>query len=165
MPGSNGLLIVLIIPEVNLIVFSIKNLERHGGIFPTVLMKFCLGWSSSSVVDVGRDSWGIMMTSSNGNISALLAICAKNSPVPAEFPAQRPVMRSFDVFFDLCLIKRLSKQSWGWWFETLSCPLWRHRNDTFGPRVIRPFSRKLKYIRFHFHYQPGHLFTKGRESV
>ena len=25
--------------------------------------------------------------------------------------------------------KRLSKQSWGWWFETLSCPLWRHRND------------------------------------
>ena len=25
--------------------------------------------------------------------------------------------------------KRLSKQWWGWWFETLSCSLWRHRND------------------------------------
>ena len=26
--------------------------------------------------------------------------------------------------------KRLSKQSWGWWFETLSRPLWRHCNVT-----------------------------------
>ena len=60
--------------------------------------------------------------------SALLAICAGNSPVPGEFPTQRPVTRSFDVFFDLRLDKRLSKQSWGWWFETLSCPLWRHCN-------------------------------------
>ena len=62
--------------------------------------------------------------------SALLAICAGNSPVPGEFPAQRPVTRSFDVFFDLRLYKRLSKQSWGWWFETLTCPLWRHRNGS-----------------------------------
>ena len=45
--------------------------------------------------------------------SALLAICAENSPVPGEFPAQRPVTRSFDIFFDLCLNKRLSKQPWG----------------------------------------------------
>ena len=35
---------------------------------------------------------------------------------------------SLDVFFDLRLNKWLSKQSWGWWFETLSCPLWRHCN-------------------------------------
>ena len=42
--------------------------------------------------------------------SALLAFCAGNSPVPGEFPAQRPVMLSFDVFFDLRLNKRLSKQ-------------------------------------------------------
>ena len=62
--------------------------------------------------------------------SALLAICAGNSPVPGEFPEQRPVTRSFDVFFDLRLNKLLSKQSWGWWFETLSRPLWRHRNDS-----------------------------------
>ena len=41
--------------------------------------------------------------------SALLAICAGNSPVTGEFPAQRPVMQSFDVFFDLHLNKRLSK--------------------------------------------------------
>ena len=62
--------------------------------------------------------------------SALLAICAGNSSVPGEFPTQRPVTRSFDVFFDLRPNKRLSKQWWGWWFETQSCPLWRHRNVT-----------------------------------
>ena len=66
-----------------------------------------------------------MTTSSNGNISALLANCAANSPVTGEFPAQRPVTRCFGVFFDLRLNKRLSKQSWGWWFETPSRPLWR----------------------------------------
>ena len=41
--------------------------------------------------------------------SALLAICAGNSPVTGEFPAQRPVMWSFDVFFDLRLNKRQYK--------------------------------------------------------
>ena len=43
---------------------------------------------------------------------------------------QRPVTRSFDVFFDLHPNKRLSKHWWGWWFDTPSCPLWRHRNET-----------------------------------
>ena len=60
--------------------------------------------------------------------SALLAICVGNSPVPGDFPAKRPVTRGFDVFFDLRLIKRLSKQSRGWWFETLLRPLQRHCN-------------------------------------
>ena len=61
--------------------------------------------------------------------SALLTICAGNSPVPGKFPTQRPVTRSFDVFFDLRLNKRLSKQSWGWCFQTLSRPLWRHHDQ------------------------------------
>ena len=61
--------------------------------------------------------------------SALLALCTGNSPVPGEFPTRRPVTRSFDVFFDLRLNKWLSKQAWGWWSETLSCPLWRHCNE------------------------------------
>ena len=67
--------------------------------------------------------------------SALLAICMGNSPVPGEFPAQRPVTWSFDVFFDLRLNKRLSKQWWGWWFETLSLPLWRSRNEYWGASI------------------------------
>ena len=60
--------------------------------------------------------------------SALQAICAGNSPGSGEIPAQKPVTQSFDVFFDLCLNKRLRRQSWVWWFETLSRPLWRHYN-------------------------------------
>ena len=46
--------------------------------------------------------------------SALLALCAGNSPVTGEFPSQRPVARSFDVSFDLRLNKPLIKQSRGW---------------------------------------------------
>ena len=42
--------------------------------------------------------------------TVLLAICAGNSPVTGEFPAQRPVTRSFSVFFDRRLNKGLSKQ-------------------------------------------------------
>ena len=60
--------------------------------------------------------------------SALLALCAENSPVTGEFPSQRPVRRSFDVFFDLRMNKRLSKQLSRRWFETPSRPLWRHCN-------------------------------------
>ena len=62
--------------------------------------------------------------------SASLALCAGNSPVIGEFPSQSPVTRSFDVFYDLSMNKRLSIQSWGWWFETPSRSLWRHCNDT-----------------------------------
>ena len=62
--------------------------------------------------------------------SALLALCAANSPVTSEFPTQRPVTRNFDVFFDLRLNKQLSKQSWGWWFETPSCSLFTEDKAT-----------------------------------
>ena len=69
--------------------------------------------------------------------SALLALCAVNSPVPGEFPSQRPVTRSLDVFFDMCLNKQLSKQLWGWWFETPSRSLWRHCQGLVksGPQI------------------------------
>ena len=60
--------------------------------------------------------------------SALLAFCAGNSSITGEFPTQRPVTRGFDVFFDLRLNKKLSKHSWGWWFEMPSRSLWRHCN-------------------------------------
>ena len=77
-----------------------------------------------------------MMTSSNGNIFRVTGHLCGNSPVPGEFPAQRPVTWSFDVFFDLRLNKRLSKQSWSWWFETLSSSLWRHHNEKKNPNII-----------------------------
>ena len=69
--------------------------------------------------------------------SALLALCAGNSSVTAEFPSQRPVTRSFDVYFDLRLDKWLNKQSLGWCFETPSRSLWRQCNDIgFCPTAI-----------------------------
>ena len=54
-----------------------------------------------------------MMTSSNGNIFRVTGPLCVECTGPGEFPAQRPVTRSFDVFFNLCLNKRLSKQPWG----------------------------------------------------
>ena len=70
--------------------------------------------------------------------SALPIICAGNSPVTGEFPAQRPVTRTLDIFFDLRLHKRLSKQSWGWRLETPSRPLWRHCNEAYMLRLSFP---------------------------
>ena len=72
-----------------------------------------------------------MMTSSNGKFSALLALCEENSPVTGEFPSQRPVTRSFGIFFDLRLNKRLSKPSRHRWSETPSRSLWPHCNAIY----------------------------------
>ena len=60
--------------------------------------------------------------------SALLALCAGNSPVTGEFTAQRPVTRSFDVLFDLRLNKWLSKQTWDRWLEMPLHSLLHHCN-------------------------------------
>ena len=80
-----------------------------------------------------------------GTFSALLALCVGISPVTSEFPSQRPVTRGFDVFFDLCLNKRLSKQSWGWWLQTPSCSLWRHCN---AHKYHDAFDKYLKIYHF-----------------
>ena len=61
--------------------------------------------------------------------SALPALCEGNPAVIGVFPSQRPVTRSFNIFFDLRPNKRLSKQSRGRWFETPLRSLWRHCND------------------------------------
>ena len=69
-----------------------------------------------------------MMTSSNGNIFRVTGPLCGEFTGSSEFPAQRPVTRSFDVFFDLRLNKRLSKQPWGLWTETSPLSSWRHGN-------------------------------------
>ena len=71
-----------------------------------------------------------MMTSSNENIFHV------TGPLCGEFTGHRwiPLTKASDAelwcFYDLCLNKRLSKQSWGWWIETPPCSLWRHCNVT-----------------------------------
>ena len=67
--------------------------------------------------------------------STLLALCAGNSPVTGEFPAQRPV--TLDVSCDLRMNKRLSKQLGGWWFETPSRSLWRQCNVPIWLQTLR----------------------------
>ena len=63
--------------------------------------------------------------------SALLALCAGNSPINGEFPSQRSVTRSFAVFFDLRLNKWSTKQSICRWFVTPSHSLCRPCNDVY----------------------------------
>ena len=93
---------------------------QHGLVFDTVILGICnhtdhaeiyirqrfIGYTRAETVN-HFPWWRHQMES----FSALLAICAGNSPVTGEFPAQRAVTRSFDVFFDLCLNKRLGKQN------------------------------------------------------
>ena len=116
--GTNSCEIVI-----EIYIFSFKKM--HLKTSSTNFWPFCLGLNVFTLSEKHRSSWWRHQMET---FSALLAISARNSPVTGEFPAQRPVTRSFDVFLDLRLNKRLSKQSWGWWFETLSRPLWRHRN-------------------------------------
>ena len=107
-----------------------------------------------------------MMTSSNGNIFRVTGHLCGEFTGPGEFPAQRPVTQSFDVFFDLCLNKRLNKQPWGWWFLTPSWSLWRHcnvksclgrgteswglDNSSWCPWVWFRYCTQLKYVGIHF---------------
>ena len=96
-------------------------------------------WSAPIERCLHSGEWAhIMRRHQMKTFSALLALCAGNSPVTGEFPSQRPVTRSFDVFSDLCLNRRLSKYSWGWWFESSSRPLWRHCmiNDPFNKSMV-----------------------------
>ena len=108
-----------------------ENWENNGmteiGLVTHFIHEVCRQWRALCLVwvFVAQLWWRHQMET----FCALQAICAGYSPVTGEFPAQRPVTRNFDVFFNLRLNKRLSKQSWGWWFETPSCSLWRHCND------------------------------------
>ena len=68
------------------------------------------------------------MMSSNANIWRITGHLCGEFTGHRWIPRQRLVTRSFDLFFDLRLNKRLNKQWWGWWFETPSRPLWRHSN-------------------------------------
>ena len=79
----------------------------------------------------------VMMTSSNRNIFRVTGPFVLGIH-DRWFPSQRPVTRGVDVFFDLRLNKRLSKQSRCQWFETPSCSLWRHCN--VSKRVQGPVS-------------------------
>ena len=89
--------------------------------------KLALIWDARRVTELNDSWWRHQMET----FSALLALYERNSPVTGEFPSQRPVTRSFDVYFDLCLDKWLSKQSRRWGFKTPLHPLLRHCDDSY----------------------------------
>ena len=90
---------------------------------------------------VGKTAWRRHQMET---FSALLALREGNPSVIGGFPLLRPVTRSFDVFFDLRLNKRLSKQSRRRWFETPSRSLWRHCNML---SIIVPVDQSQQQIR------------------
>ena len=89
----------------------------------------CFVGGSTHVLITSSKHDNNMMTSSNVNIFRVTGPFCGEFTGPYEFLTQRPVTRSFDVFFDLRLKKRLSKQPWGWRCETPSWSLWRQCNE------------------------------------
>ena len=72
-----------------------------------------------------------MMTSSNGKSFRVTGHWCGEFTGPRWIPCTKASDAELCFFFfDLRPNKRLSKQSWGWWFETPSRPLWRHRSET-----------------------------------
>ena len=88
--------------------------------------------------------------------SALLAICAGNSPVTCEFTAQRLVTRSFDVFFDLLLDKQIN----GWVINREAGGLGRNRTH-YDATVILWFTEKLVPVFVILHVMSMNVLIKG----
>ena len=68
------------------------------------------------------------MTSSNGNIFRVASHLCGEFIGHQWIPRTKASDAELWCFFDPRLIKRRSKQSRGWWFETSSRPIWRHCN-------------------------------------
>ena len=83
---------------------------------------------------------------------------------PGEFPTQRPVTRRFDVFFDLRLNKWLSKQPWGWWFETPSWSLWR-LYYVFSTSICQQIDAWTKRLTFCRQYFQMHFLEKKNTCI
>ena len=89
-----------------------------------------------------------MMMSWNGNIFRV------TGPLCREFTGHRWIPRTKASDAELwCFLwsdpnKRLGKQSWGWWFETPSRSLWRHRNEKSSDT---PTSLRRNYHKYIWH--------------
>ena len=146
-----------------MVTYSFTNIEHlyiqeRNGIWLTTVSIF--QWICRAIIQPStlKTWWHHQMET----FSALLALCAGNSPATGEFPAQRPVTRSYDVFFDLRPNKRLSKQPWGWWFETPSWSLWRQCDEV----------RTVNYCPASSHHDhganlfcPGVVFCSSKQSL
>ena len=113
-----------------ILTLEVPRIEQHAYMYVWLCRWHCACWWPCIVA-----LWRHQMET----FTALLDLCAGNLPVTGEFPAQRPVTRNFDVFFDLRLNKWLNEQSRRRWFETPSRSLGRHRNGTYVGTVVIKF--------------------------
>ena len=113
------------------------------------------------------ESWCTWWRYQMETFSALLAIYVGNSPVTGEFPAQRPVTRSFEVFVDL----RLNKRSWGWWVNNREAgDFGRHRAHydvivMFVEIIVHALFVYCRYHRFHHTASYLHAVIKCMNSL
>ena len=91
---------------------------------------------------------------------ALLALCGANSPVTGEFPSQKPVTRSFYIFYGLRLDKWLNKPSRHQWFETPSRSLWRPCYDI----IVWIWWRCCRHFHIHFAVR-AHLYIDSNRQA
>ena len=114
---------------INLTEFSRRSCPSvcHGCVCWCSLFAFLEGWIVYNML------WKAfcMLMSSNGNIFRVTGLLCGEFTGHRWIPLTKASDECFDVFFDLRFNNRLSKQSRGWWFETSSRPLWRHRNRLF----------------------------------
>ena len=119
----------------------LRCLPRAADVSPCLTRIACPNWSTTHFVKRtsrqreihGKVKWSSKLRLSSwrrhqmGTFSTLLALCEGNPLVTGGFLSQRPVTWKFDVLFDLCLKRRLSKKDD--WFQTPSCSLWRYCNE------------------------------------
>ena len=117
-------------------IIFLKEYDKILSYYTTLYFSYCFGhwwleWQSDPVAKFCLTStcqYTGMMTSSNGNIFRVTGLCPRNHRSPLNSPHKGQWRGALMFFLHLCLNKRLSKQSWGWWFETPSRSLWRHYN-------------------------------------
>ena len=120
---------------------SVSNFDKKT-VFPGI---------ATSIIKIGW-LWDrqilIITTSSYRNTFRVTGPLCGDFTSHRELPSQRPLMRNFDVFFDLCLNKRLCKQSGCRWSETPPCSLWRICNDT-GKTGIFKYECRIKILLYY----------------
>ena len=109
---------------------------------------------------------------SDDTMSHQIVFCHDEVTKLKHFPRYRPFVRGIHwspvnsthkgqwrgalMFSLICALnKRLSKQSWGWWFETLLCSLWRHCN--VSQLTVSKDDCSIWYHRAHFNIHMMHF--------
>ena len=122
-----------------------RSMEFHG----TLLIFSRSWWRFHGTLKV---PWNFMMTSSNGNIFRITGHLCGEFTGPRWIPHTKASDAELWCFLWSVPDKRLSKQSWGWWFETQSGSLWRHSNVITTPNSMKfhgipwnPHTQKKKF--------------------